>query len=526
MIGAAVQRGGRAAPSPAGDAADALYRAARSDRWVALAVGTVVLAVPFAAYTSFVLYQFYTKGSFLLDSGWFAFVMSAHDLRLANPLALGGGSFFATHIAPIFLATALLRRGLPVSDPQFFAFFMGLCQALPGLGVFWILRVGFGMRSPLATMLAGAIAIAFAFNGLALAIARYPHFEILVAASIILFAVALVRRQLIVATICFVVALATREDAGFHLFGILLVLIAVNRRRGLAWREQRAELTFAVSAAAYSAAALALLLAIATGPSALARIYIGEVPFASLTVGTVITRLVGWVVYRGYVILPAAIAALWAARARNPYILVGYAAFVPWGLLQLIAASDIAGTLSGYYAYPYLIASFWPLVGVLLNRRRGASGPAAAPLLAFSAMIAASFVGISHQYNPGGFALVGGFLDLPSPSRQAATERAAAQLAASLPALGTVVVDGSVAALVPNDVTWSETLAGRRSARPDTIVYFTAGYEAATARRLAATVGLHRYYRVCGTAIRLVTDRPPAPSMPLAGVLVPLGPAD
>src|SRR5579863_4774884 len=115
-----------------------------------LLAAAATVAIPFAAFAGLVLYQFYVKGSFLLDSGWFAYVMSAGDLSLPNPAALGGGSFFATHIAPIFLLTALLRRALPISDPQFFALFIGLCHALPGLGVFWALRSGFGLRGAAA----------------------------------------------------------------------------------------------------------------------------------------------------------------------------------------------------------------------------------------------------------------------------------------------------------------------------------------------------------------------------------------
>lgn len=391
--------GGRAAPLAACGAASA-----------ALAV----FVVPFAAFASLVLYHFYIRGSFVLDSGLQAFLLSHGGLLLSYPAALGGGSYLRSHVVPIFVGLWLVRQALPpVSDVQFFAVFIGLASALPGLGVFWALRSGYGLRGPLLTAAAALIAIVFSFNGLALAIARYPHFEMLLVGSTICFAVALVRGRLVAAGLFFALALATREDAGFHLFGLLFVLVAVNRWYDVPWRAQRAELGFAAVGLVYSLVLVSTQSTLANGPSALAQTYIGAPPFVTLTLATVAGRLFGYLAFRAYIVLPAIIAIWWAMRTRNPYILVGYVAFVPWGLLQLVARSDIAGTLSGYYGFPFMIASFWPLVGVLLFDRRGsssASGRPVVPVAAFAAMIAASFVGIAHQYNPGALDLPAAFL--------------------------------------------------------------------------------------------------------------------
>src|SRR5207244_1069513 len=192
------------------------------------------------------------------------------------------------------------------------------------------------------------VAVAFAFNGLALAIVRYPHMEILVVSSVILFTVALVRRQVVLAAIFFVIALMTREDAGFHVFAILFVVVALNRWYGIPWRTQAPEIGFAAVALTYSVAVVVLQRSISTTPSTLTLTYLGDPPFANLTATTVPLRLMFYATYRAYLVLPAIIAAIWAARTRNPYIVAGYLAFVPWGLLQLVANTDIAGTLSGY----------------------------------------------------------------------------------------------------------------------------------------------------------------------------------
>jgi hypothetical protein len=499
-------------------------RPARAAALRLLPAAIVVIGVPFAAFTSLVLYHFYMRGSFVLDAGLQAFLLSHGGFRLPYPAALGGGLYWRSHIAPIFILLSLLRRALPVSDVQFFAGFIGLAQALPAIGAFWALRAA-GARGAAATAAAALIAIAFACNGLALAIARYPHFEMLIVGSIICFAVALAQRRLIAAGLFFALALATREDAGFHLFALLFLLIVVNRWYGIAWRDQRTELRFAALGFAYSLVVVAAQMAVAPGPSALVQIYIGAAPFATLTVARVATRLIGCLVFRAYLVLPAIVAAVWAARTRNPYLLLGYAAFVPWGALQIIAHSDIAGTLSGYYAFPFMIASFWPLFAVIYRRRAAATRPAAT-MAAFATMIAASFVGIGHQYNPGRLALPAAFLSPPSLARQARTDRAVALLARSRPVLGRLVVDTSVVALAPNDFSRGETVTGAGAAPPDTVVYMSQGYEAKTLRKIAHADGIRRRYRVPGTAIRIATDRPLGPSLPLAPLLVVAGSGD
>jgi hypothetical protein len=302
-------------------------------------------------------------------------------------------------------------------------------------------------------------------------------------------------------------------------------LIALDQWYGVSRRAQRAEIAFAAFAFAYSTGAFLWILAVQRSTSTVPTMtltYLGNPPFAKLTLDALAMRLLGYPAYRAYLVLPAFLAAIWAARTRNPYILVGYVAFVPWGLLQLIAYSDIPGTLSGYYAYPFMVASFWPLVGVLLDwRRRGIAGPVAQPMLAFSALVAASFAAVGVQYNPARLEPVQALLDAPSPTRQAATDRAVAALVRSKPALGTLAPDTSVVALAPDDFTLDEAEFAERATRPDTVVYFEQGYDAKKLRGIAAAAGLNRSYRVPGTSLRLATDRPVPPEAPIAPLLAP-----
>jgi hypothetical protein len=242
--------------------------------WPAAAL--LAAAVPCAAFTTLVLYHFYTRGSFVWDSGLLAYLISSADPRLLTPALAGGGSFFAVHFTPIFVLISLLRRLLPIADAQFFAGFVGLCHALPAVAVFWVLYSRFRLRTAFGLAAATLVSIAFCFNGLALAVARYPHFEMLIVGTALLFFVALMQRRSLFAVLFFTACLLTREDAGFHLFGLLFLLIGLNRFRGTAWRDQRREIAFAALALGYSLAVTLLQHGLFGGQSSFVRIYLGE----------------------------------------------------------------------------------------------------------------------------------------------------------------------------------------------------------------------------------------------------------
>jgi hypothetical protein len=518
----------RCEPEPAGKAglAVAAGGCGRAERVAALLAGAIVVGVPFVAFTNLLLAHFYVTGSFLLDAGWTAYLIARGGLALHCPAAFGVHSYFGNHVSPILIAPALLGRFVPVSPIQFAAGFLGLCQALPALGVYWMLRRGLDTRGLAGTAAAALIAVLFAFNGESLAIVRYPHSEILVAGSMILFLAALALRQWWLATILFALALLTREDAGFHLFGILFIVMVLNRCNGVCWQAQRPEFRFAAIAFAYSLSVVAVQQLFVAVPSTFQITYLGAPPFASISAANVAQRALFALAYRPYLVLPALVAAIWAVATRNPYIFAGYIAVVPWTALQLVAHSNIAGTLSAYYAYPYLVAAFFPLVGVVLARQRGIGDThRVRPAVAFVVVTLVSYVGLGRQYNPGNMDLLAGMLSPPSRERQAATDRALALLAQVKPGLGKVIADTSVVALAPDDFRPDQTIPRADDVQPekvthaDTVILFAGGIEADAARQIAEATGLKDHYRVPGTAIRIATDRPLAAFGPLASLL-------
>ncbi len=471
---------------------------------IVVAAVAVTVALPWVGFTNMVLFHFYQRGAFLLDSGLLASLTWHSDAALTQPDSLGGTSFFATHVVPLFLLTSQVSWLLPASLPQFFAGFVGLGHALLALAVFLLMAEGYGLRRSGSVWLAAAFGIGFAFSGLAIAIARYPHFETYIAAFFLLFATARALGHLRLAIVFLALGLSTREDAGLHYAAVLLLTVALDGRR-----HSRGDSWFALGALAYSATVLLGQRLVFPAGSAFARVYLGTPPLGHVDLTLIGDRVLYLMVDRPYVLLPALATALWAIRARDPAVLVGYVAALPWLALHVLAKSPLAGTLASYYAFPFLIALGWPLIAVVRQRRaEGRTDSPAGPLVGFALLLALTFVPAAQVHDPGRLPLPEAFVAASSPARQAATDRAVAAVSAARPGLGRLFVDNSVAAIDPAGFTRDEVpnwsgLAPPISSSPDTVVIMTDGYDAARLRDVAAAAGLPYHYGVPETELHI-----------------------
>lgn len=483
-------------------AATALARS----RGSTLFFGTVAVAAPFAIGAANILNHFYRHGAYLLDSGLLAYLMTHPDPRQPMPAVLDGVSFYQMHVSPVFTLLAYAAQVTPLSPPQFFAAFIGFCQALVAGGVYWALTGPVGLRGP-GALLAAILSIAFTGSGLAVAILRFPHFEMLIVGMAILFLVALHERRYLLAGLFLLVALLTREDAGFHITGILAVIVVARRLLAMDRADEGIMLGFLAAAFLYSAAALAVQHACFPDNSSFARIYAGTPPFAHLTWSMIAERMTGWAVFRTYAVLPAAVAVVWAILAEKPYLFAGYASVLPWLALQLAAVAVLPATLSSYYAFPLMIASFWPLLGALGDRREATRSDQREIVVGFALMIAATFTALSMQHNPNKIGFADTFAMPPDLAEQRTVERGVAALVQARDALGIPLLDDGVASLAPDAFKAGDIIWNTSPRRIDTAIYFEHGYQAREARRRAAASGLSRHYRVTGTHILIATDR-------------------
>jgi hypothetical protein len=290
--------------------------------------GAIVVAVPLVAYATSILYSFYGIGSSFHDAGWSAYLIHEADLQIHDPPCVDDGvSWFNSHISPLFLATSALGHLVPLTRIQFYAAYIGISHALPAVAVFWLLLSGYRMTSPMPCIAAALLALFFSFNGLALAIARFPHFTMFIVGTGMMFLVALVLRRVALALLFLLLCLSTREDAGFHLFALLSILFVLEWGQGVPWREQKPTAVFAALALLYSAGVVVLQHTLSSREySLLINEYLGSPFFSQVTIPSMTMRLVGWVAYRGYVVIPAICVFVWAIVRRNVYIALGYVA--------------------------------------------------------------------------------------------------------------------------------------------------------------------------------------------------------
>jgi hypothetical protein len=474
----------------------------RSLAWLMFAA-VFVFAVPFILFYRLILYHFYIRGGFLLDTGLLASLMWHNTGALLMPASMGGQSFFRHHVAPVLWLASAISDLLPLTMPRLFACFIGFSQGLLALPVFWLLTSGYGMRRGRELLLAAAVSTAFAFNGLALAIVRFPHFETFAVACLLFFFVALVLERRTVAIVSLAFALATREDIGLHAFGFLSIWMCLNWVRGAPWRESVPLAQFAAAALLYSTVVLSVQHWVFPADSSFVRIYLGEPPLAHLTAGLIAGRLANWLWLHSAIFLPAVVTIVWAARARTPLIAAGFIACVPWALLQLLAVSKLAGLMVAYYAFPFLIAIAWPLIaGRIVGQRDLITSTRLQPAFFLASLIALSLLPVGQDWDPGQVNLPEGFLRFPSAEQQRLTDQAVASIAGR-PELGQLAVVESVAALAPSLFAHDEII-GWSTAPPNTVVYFADGFDN---ERLPVVAGLPGHYAVPGTEIRIVTDR-------------------
>jgi hypothetical protein len=470
----------------------------------------VVFSAPYGLFYRLVLYHFYVRGSFLLDTGLLGSLMWHNTFALGMPASLGGQSFYAIHVVPLLSLVSAISFMLPVTMPQMLAGFIGVSHGLLALAMFWLLVEGHGMDRGWSLGLAALASTAFAFNGLALAIARYPHFEIFGVACLLLFFAALVLERWAIAIVSLLLALVTREDFGLHAFGFLTVWLAVNWLRDGSKTQiagPNARLAgFAAVALIYSTVALLSQRWAFPNSSSFVRIYLGEPAFSHVSWSLLAMHGFGWIMIHSAILLPGAAVLVWAERTRDPFIVAGYAACIPWTCLHLFAVSDYAGWMVGYYAFPFLIAMAWPL---LAHAAPGARAPVRPlkPGFIVLGLVALSLLPISQDFDPGKIPLPGAFLRAPSAGQQRQTDRAMSAVAAARPVLGRLMVDRSAAALLPLAFPDREIAGFAAEEPPNTVVFLEDGFDAAA---LGAVAGLPVHLAVPGTKIRIMTDRPEA----------------
>jgi hypothetical protein len=335
---------------------------ARRLSWGQIAAFVVPLPLVFLA----VLNVAYSSGD-MLDLGWLSRIAWHNDLSLTGPPASFNESFFLHHVSPIFWLSGLLSYIQPLGRLDYYAALLGLIYALYAAGIYraW---TACDVHPPKvqATLLGIFLALLATFSAVGMQALRLPHFEMAIPALALWFFLMVTEERYRAALFWFVLCLLVREDAGFHLFGLLALwglALAITHRKDPRRIWIRG---FAAFALLYSLGALFIQGVLFPGTHKFSQIYAGDPAWAHITLVFIKERLSFFLTQRTTITLPLLVTIGWAFFARNPLLPLGYLAFIPWVALNLMAVQITAGSLNFYYMFPFWISLGWPLLALRL----------------------------------------------------------------------------------------------------------------------------------------------------------------
>jgi hypothetical protein len=483
---------------------------------------TVVVINNFVAFIFFAYYirtlnEFYWFGTYFLDAGLIAHLLSHFEFSPNGPAFTGGGPFFAAHFSPLLPLWGEISTLAGWFPPKAFAVYQGFFHGLLAL-------VGAGLsetplRQPWDALCRGLVGVALAFSPIALDAIAYPHFEMAIPILFLAFCYALSLEKVAVASIAFALMLITREDAGFHAFAFLAAYVTSQFIEHRKFSRSAALVTpFAIVGFFYSVFALVFQHVAFDNAGAFASNYSGTPFFAHVTRSLVFERVATLCNLRPELLVLTATVLFLGVVSRNLPIIFGVAAILPWTILHLLAVRDAPGQLFSYYAFPFLILMAWPLVVDALSRldaeetkvaARG--GSAVAAFLMISAVCWLTFFGVG-EHADGRTKQFEEFLPKTSAALVERINRFSSSLAKLIKSSKTnVFVDDAIASLIPSRATPDNHISfvlkkNLDDNRDYIIVYFTS-YEPQAGEIEGSYLqrASDACFKIAGTNIRLLT---------------------
>lgn len=413
-----------------------------ASKWRMVAFAPVLLVL--YANWSFVWNHFYTNVPYLHDSGWFAFIVFRDGIILPNPEAVANEVtyYWGWHVSPLLSAGSLLSYAFPGDRVDWYAVFQALVYAPLGCAV--PLLVPPGARTALRSALAvAATSIAFAFSGQVVAGIGYPHFELFSSGGLAIMLGALATGRGRLAWVGLAMSVATREDGGLHA-GMLVAAVLASGELGRPFPIARRRLIW-MAAVAFGATALASFVQkrFFVTPPAWEMYLVGKPPFAHLSWAVVAHRVAVFAERCAFVWAPILVTVVVAAVRRDARYLLGWAAAIPWFLLNFTAKQDLKSAFGLYTGFPFVGSAFWVAAYARVSAEEKA--PVRAVLWPLAAVSVASFAGLGFS-SPGVVQwvlhdmVVRGDVDAPALRSYARTLRADPR------AYGRLLVDASMAA--------------------------------------------------------------------------------
>lgn len=335
----------------------------------ALAVwGMLVFGVAFTLHYHYLLNTYYHYGASYNDGGILAQLVWRGDWKLTPPLMFTNYSFFGVHCIPLFVLLNALSYIIHVPLAEYYSLFLATVYASLGLVLFYLIHLCVTLRKSWHMAGAALLALMLPFHTIIMHGIWIGHFEYAIPLGIILFLVFYIQNRMRLAWLVFVFLLFVREDAGLHLTAILGLIGLLRFIEYRTWASIKREAIFLTFALAYAAMAMWISLAARSYyGSTFEQIYSGSPAFAHVSGAMLWDRLEIMSGEHIYLWAGLLLTMASAIHQRNIYLLVGFAAFIPWFLINLVAINPNTGVLYAYYAFPFLVATVWPLFGVVFR---------------------------------------------------------------------------------------------------------------------------------------------------------------
>lgn len=476
-----------------------------------------------------VLNNAYHFGSTLYDSTIFQTIIWRSGWTLRPAPTIGDVSFLNVHFSPINYPPSAISYLIPFDRMTYYGLVYGCIYGALLVLVYHAYRSLAPGLTGIAVAAVGALL--FDLSGPVSGGAWEPHQEIASALFTIAFFLALAAHRYRAAWTMLVLNAAVREDCGLLLALPLLALWLCNRWSGRSegiGGERRKLLIYAVSSALISIAVFVIKQVFFHQVDIINDFYFGPDPFSHLSWSLIVARFKYTLVSLQFVWIPGVVLAAAALWLRDWRLLVGWAAFAPYWLVNFLAKDPVSAQLIHYKAFPYILTMVWPALIALAepapNRRRLGIVQAAVLLSALVAIDGHGFE-LLPPLGPSHFAETW----LPQPGTEAALTYHAFGARLQGDTFGTVRASCGALALYPYTlpVWWKSQVVPDQIGevrRTDTIFWFDDDRDQSRTDEWLDYGNFPYFYRVIGTRLRLASrkhlDQLPA----LAGALEPMDP--
>jgi len=325
--------------------------------------------IPTVLFTNYVINHFYLYGSGVRDVGWFTFLMTnSLEWPISNP-DLIGGSYLKVHFSLFFYVSSFLHKYVLFSlpSPVYYALFIGSMYGVISVAVFIAGLSIIKQNKALALILLSLISILTSFNGAALGLIGFPHFEIAIPAFILLFVSLYFTGRIKLSYVALFGLLLIREDAGLHLFGLISIIILsqIIHNKSIKKIDFRL-LTIGIIALLVGVTMIYIQKVYFNSGYTLKAVFLGSPAFAHVNSEFINLRMDFIVNNRLYLYVPIISTLIFSIFYRNIFLLSAMVSIIPWSLLLFFAISIMPNSFSNYYAFPFILMLSWPLMASII----------------------------------------------------------------------------------------------------------------------------------------------------------------